>query len=324
MILKYLLGYRTIHLSAFEAQSCRDLLQEQGKFCDFPCPDHGFKHMICCAHKSEDEAYFESKYGYRSTPRGENPAKYVEHFEDHHQRCANTPDNILDVSILRVSRSLYEKAMHLLYTTTTFSFEDAFAFRRFTESLSPTLKGMVTNLHFNVTMSKVHRLHQVSWAGSIPNRLVDSMKNLTSLTICFHPHPTGREKDWFRSANPEIPAALDACLDGFCRFQRQPLKQIRVMFSDKDDVQMHGVGVSERIAAYSLVKRRAVAISYELRLKHGDIAMSEIVKEQKQIQAAERKVRAERKAEVERVVSAAAAPTAGEVVCGERRDYGRH
>ena len=69
-------------------------------------------------------------------------------------RTAERAKRVLDLSILRASRQLYEEAGHILFTTNTFSFCEPHDFTIFARSLNPAQRRKIRSLEFGVTFGE--------------------------------------------------------------------------------------------------------------------------------------------------------------------------
>jgi len=126
-------------------------------------------HVICAAKAPEDQVYKESMYGYRIVPLNDIPDYYSVTCKERHHDCevcggkgtgpvltrmfdgtlvlSRQSVQILDLSVIRVCRQLYEEGTSLLWTTNTFSFDDHESFGNFMASLDPRQCQKSTKFH---------------------------------------------------------------------------------------------------------------------------------------------------------------------------------
>lgn len=122
-----------------------------------------FHHALCTAAMSEDEAYNEFVSGHSHISSIDPAGHHSISFRERHARCSpwsardgllpydpskiNKP--MLNLSILRACRQIYEEANVLLWTTNTFSFERHATLQIFVGSLHWTQRKMITRVHID-------------------------------------------------------------------------------------------------------------------------------------------------------------------------------
>ena len=130
-----------------------------------------FRHTICTAAASEDEAYEDFMNGH--TPSDDSAVFHSVTFKERHVYCKSWVDKIdrffradyrrlcrlmsteerrkptLDLTILGACRQMYEEANVLLWTTNTFSFEDGPTLRVFIDGLHSTQRNKLSRIHID-------------------------------------------------------------------------------------------------------------------------------------------------------------------------------
>lgn len=282
-IFTLVLGGRLIHLKYYEAASCLASL-EAGTPCIWTCVQHGFHNTICNAEKTEAQAYNSARFGCLRIPDREDRNNYVQTHHARHRGCferlkdtskgqadSEEPESIvshsIDVSLLRVCRQTYQETFYLLHSTNTFAFADPYTFKKFTESLNTPQKSMLTKLHFGMTWGKPKPTKgEVTWPGVFPQRLISSLTDLTSITLCFNVKMHDRE-EWLPEEEHNS-QGLDSYIgSGLLRFCQLPLKSVRVMISDPRKELDPNLGRNVYKSRYTLVQKRGLSCYYELRLR---------------------------------------------------------
>ena len=164
MIFSLVVGYQFLHLFYLESQR---------RFC----------HTICTVTESEDEVFEQFLPGH-ICPRTNSSAEYRDiSFRDRHDDCISrvlrccrrasqpafsfageSPKPMLSLSLLGACRQAYEEANLLLWTTNTFSFQDASTLSVFCNRLLWTQKKKISKLHIDfawnwrLTMECLHSL----------------------------------------------------------------------------------------------------------------------------------------------------------------------
>ena len=127
----------------------------------------------------------------------------------------DSPQPMLSLSLLGACRQAYEEANLLLWTTTTFSFEDATTLRTFVNSLHSTQRKKLTRMHIDFRFqcfSEIECQHALSLS------LLSRLKGLRTL------HVTIRQPSKLR-VYQEILPSLD-------RMQVLPLQDVTVVVND--------------------------------------------------------------------------------------------
>ena len=200
-ILRYLLGDRMIHICHFKHYELKQILPTSAWRA---VPNHGsLVSAFCVADQSEQQAYDEAiqSEGVQST---EDP-EYIQTCKDRHKHClmCNLGEKNFsvaerragrlafsrDLSILAVCRQLYEPSNNILWQTTTFSFDDSFAFQSFLASMNLSQKHTLKKIHISMSV-KVDEIlfkdkQSIDWATAISPRALTSLKNLNTIHLSF-------------------------------------------------------------------------------------------------------------------------------------------
>jgi len=181
------------------------------------------RHSICVAQFSEDQAYQASKTSCQDvthehgtfassvypiqTLEGQyqcpsilidpvKPLTGAEYPKDtcakRHSRCAlfkgsvlgqEIPCTRLHSSVLRVCRQVYEEGTSVLWSTNTFSFNDARSFEDFVIATSNFIqKTRLVKLHFRSTITPETT---AGWRRALRSSVIDNLPGVRTLHICF-------------------------------------------------------------------------------------------------------------------------------------------
>jgi hypothetical protein len=205
-----------------------------------------FRHSICTAKMSEQTAYDELVAGRAFVPADESPDFYVASCKKRHQDCKlcgpypwgidneNSQCLRVNLGVLGVCRQIYEEANHLLWSTNTFSFDDATSFNKFLQSLNPAQKRNLTSLHFNASIGGYYA-SAYEWSVALKISYMNMLRSVQNLHLCF-------ENAWARSFpdvgeegdedSDVVEAAIQRGIEPFLRLRALPLKNVTVVLSD--------------------------------------------------------------------------------------------
>lgn len=223
-----------------------------------------FRHAVCTATASEDEAYEEFMTGHKHVPADDSAQFYSITFKERHVHCKSwslederfwnaeqrrlfrlmTAEErrkpMLDLSILGACRQMYEEANVLLYTTNTFSFEETTPFKTFVDGLHSTQRKKLTRIHIDLAWDPFSALE---WERSLRPSLISKLDGLRTL------HATLDQS----SGNYSYPQLF--ILTPLSRMQILPLKHVTIVVGD------HIKGQNPRHQKYrwTITKKKEVA-----------------------------------------------------------------
>ena len=217
-----------------------------------------FRHGICRAVKSEQDAYEEMICGRATIPEDDSPGFFVARCGERHNRCGMWREDQLevltqeerkartvDLNILGVCRQLYEEANHLLWATNVFSFDDSVSFDKFLGSLNPAQKRNLTGLHLYTKIGGWNYGYDMAslenWAAAFKMPYINMLRNVQTLHICFEqrfntsygPSP---DSTYSRSKRDQ-----DVDVKPFLRLRALPTKNVTVVISDN----IHAIELDE-------------------------------------------------------------------------------
>lgn len=163
-----------------------------------------FRHTICTAAASEDEAYEEFMNGH--TPSGGSAVFHSVTFKKRHVYCKSWVNEnehflhadyrslsrlmtmeerrkpTLNLSILGACRQMYEEANVLLWTTNTFSFEDPPTLRVFIDGLHSTQRNKLSRIHIDFEGLSFSAFE---WEQALRPSFLSKLKGLRTLHATF-------------------------------------------------------------------------------------------------------------------------------------------
>ena len=217
-----------------------------------------FRHGICRAVQSEQDAYEEMISGRANIPEDDSPRFFVARCGERHNRCGMWREDQLevltqeerkartvDLNILGVCRQLYEEANHLLWATNVFSFDDSVSFDKFIGSLNPAQKRNLTGLHLHTKIGCWNYSYDMAslenWATAFKMPYINMLRDVQTLHICF-------EQRFKRSYGPSPDSTYnrskrdqDADVKPFLRLRALPTKNVTVVVSDN----IHAIELDE-------------------------------------------------------------------------------
>ncbi|MCJ1453543.1 hypothetical protein MMC28_003890, partial [Mycoblastus sanguinarius] len=236
IILRLVIGHRLIHV----------IFTDSRKWCTPIRPGY-FRHCLCSAAQSENEAYEEFMEGYKNVHADENPQYYSIPFKKRHAHCkpwdredcrfftdeermgwrempvADRPRSRMSLSILGACRQMSVEANHILWTTNTFSFEDPHSLEIFMNSLNPTQRKTFSAIHCEVSWEvEVFR----GWAKLMKPEFVQKLAGIRTLHATFvqdYPYP------------PKFPHA--SIVEPLSGMQILPLNRVTVVLGDMKNYQ---------------------------------------------------------------------------------------
>lgn len=256
MIFSLVVGHQLIHLL---------YLPTQGRF----------RHTVCTATTSEDEAYEEFMTGHGHIPANDSAQFYSITFKERHVHCKSwsREDNrffdaeqqrlfrlmsaderrkpMLDLSILGVCRQIYEEANVLLWTTNTFSFEDTTTFRTFVDGLHSTQRKKLARIHIDFAWV-LFSAHE--WERSLRPLLLSKLDGLRTLHATFDQY-FGYHSDILLSPSPSVVHYELPVLEPLSRMQKLPLEHVTVVVGDHIKAQYPQRDMSR----WTITKKREVA-----------------------------------------------------------------
>ena len=129
------------------------------------------------------------------TECGEVPPDHNSSYMKRHESCACCGDRsmidsdkdrkalLLDLSVLGVSRQLYEEANYLLWATNIFSFDYALSFDKFLASLNVAQKHNLTKLHIRMNFNPRYE-HGHSWRSALKIPYLKTLKSVQQIYLC--------------------------------------------------------------------------------------------------------------------------------------------
>lgn len=129
---------------------------------------------------------------------------------------------ILDLSILRACRQIYEEANVLLWTTNTFSFEDSMPWSLFVNGLHSTQRTKLTRMHIDFAWN-ISSANE--WEALLRPSLISKFKGLRTLHATFD--------QYFRDSSAWTPSVFwQNILTPLTRMQMLPLQQVTVIIDE--------------------------------------------------------------------------------------------
>lgn len=137
------------------------------------------------------------------------------------------------LQILRVCRQAYLEANPVLWSTNTFSFEDAFTFRYFTENRKSVQKALLCNLRVllrrtkHIHMTQMFRGRTVrEWSNALRNGSLNCLRALTHVELAVDLRLKERQNS--KPLNPD-----DRCFhfSGFRKLQRLRPENLKITFA---------------------------------------------------------------------------------------------
>lgn len=172
-----------------------------------------FRHTICTASASEDDAYEEFKSGFANVPSDDSPEYYSPVFRKRHVHCKTwsighdefgtaifrDDDGVvrpmLQLSMLGACRQLHEEGSFLLWTTNIFSFEDPLSLRHFSDHLKAVRIKNLKRIHVN---TQWYSLALSEWSRLFSAKFFNAIPGLTTLHATFDEN----------FAHPDLPVLL--------------------------------------------------------------------------------------------------------------------
>jgi len=158
-----------------------------------------FRHAICVATKSEQDAYDETVLGNAEVPEDEDPDYFTASCKKRHEGCRMSqggskriyPEEhgvlTIDLKVLGACRQLYEESNYLLWATNTFSFDDANSLNKFLASLNPAQKRNLSGIHISaeVDHAQIARWWCEQWSLSLKMSYINMLRGVQNLHLCF-------------------------------------------------------------------------------------------------------------------------------------------
>ena len=196
-ILRFVLGDRLIHIQYLSATSFAKWLgsdsndsndskneSSKGRLCS----------AFCVAEKTEQEAYDEVNHSFRKAQAINDPS-HIATCKDRHKDCLTcgftdwqlpieklqgerlTFDN--NLSVLAVSRQLYEESNNILWQTNVFSFDRSECFIIFIRSMNLAQKRKLKKIHLRLDVAIDTKFVAWGyWPQAIAQRVLTPLKNL--------------------------------------------------------------------------------------------------------------------------------------------------
>ncbi|KAL8827444.1 MAG: hypothetical protein Q9170_007010 [Blastenia crenularia] len=194
LIMDYVIGHQVLHVDkkGVIQEDHVDMCERDQYLCTArlgPAPP--FLMSICAADISEDEAWSDFQFGYRTVPEKDNEVYYVADGPQRHDRCRRWENDRVDctkwsalspyaerLSILHVCSRLSPLAFHTFWTTNTFSFGDVTSFEALLLWLNDTQKAAIrrVNLNFHIPPKSME---------FDPCQIV-KLRSLDMLRLCLH------------------------------------------------------------------------------------------------------------------------------------------
>lgn len=207
-----------------------------------------FRHAICVATISEQEAYDERILA--DTTEDESAKSVDLSCEERHQGCMMTgsgPFKIppeehnsltMDLQVLGACRQLYEECNHLLWATNTFSFDDATSLDKFLGSLNLAQKRNLSNIHIsahNYGLSPTNSMID-NWTKAFKLSFINVLSGVQNLHLCLQ-SDFGRFLQYYSHdrSYESLKENLDDCLKPFLRLRAIDAKNITVLLNDDVD-----------------------------------------------------------------------------------------
>ena len=188
-----------IHIEYMTSEDLKWVTLHESQDGDQKYFEAGFYSAFCVAEKSEQEAYDEAN---RPSKANGDPY-YIESCKDRHANCLTRVNafNIeaeklqgrltfdKDLSVIAVSRLLYEEGNNILWQTNTFAFDDPESFRTFNASMIAPQKHKLKRIHIRMNVA-IDR-NSFDWEGygpwtkAVVPRMLTPLHNLSILHISF-------------------------------------------------------------------------------------------------------------------------------------------
>lgn len=170
---------------------------------------------------------------------------------------------MLQLSLLRVCWQLHREGCAILWTTNTYSFEDAFSFRHFLNDLNTEQRKALAKLHVDALWDT---LSLKDWDESLSARFSKQLPALTTLHATFDQNFGHRDMNSFLRLEA-LGFTLFHVLELLLRIQVLPLKHATVIIADDVSNQNgHFVISLYRDARWAIEKKRQVAEALRLKL----------------------------------------------------------
>ncbi|CAF9936764.1 MAG: hypothetical protein ALECFALPRED_006973 [Alectoria fallacina] len=233
-IFSLVVGHQLIHLL---------YLRSRGKF----------RHTVCTAAASEDEAYNEFMTGHTRISSNHSAHFHSVTFKERHVHCKSwdfenqrffngkydrlsgpmtTEERrkpMLDLSLLGACRQMYEEGNVLLWTTNTFSFEDSMPLRMFIDGLHSTQRKKLTRMHIDFAWDP---FSAHGWQQLLRPPLLSKINGLRIFHATFD-HYLGNYYVDDRLSPPFSEPDFELCiLKPLSRMQILPLKHVTVVVGD--------------------------------------------------------------------------------------------
>ncbi|KAL9636517.1 MAG: hypothetical protein Q9164_002780 [Protoblastenia rupestris] len=95
----------------------------------------------------------------------------------------------LDLSVLRVSRQLYEEANHILWTTNAFFFSESRSLPAFMNTLNPAQKRKLTHIQISVIVVQDNiskHFEPSSWSLGVKGSYINLLRDIKELDLFIH------------------------------------------------------------------------------------------------------------------------------------------
>ena len=227
----------------------------------------GFRHTVCTAAVSEDEAYEEFMTGHTRIPSDDSADYHSVTFKQRHKHCKSwsledvrfyndeqqrsfrlmTAEErrkpMLDLRILGTCRQMYEEANVLLWTTNTFSFEDSTYLRMFIDGLHSTQINKLKRMHIDFAWC-IESADQ--WELLLRPSFLSRLSALRTLHATFD--------QYFLNSSIFVPDVLaQQIVTPLSRMQVLPLQHVTVVIGDESR------GQYIQRCRWSIAKKREVA-----------------------------------------------------------------
>ena len=166
-----------------------------------------FRHSICKAAVGEMEAFKRYQAGQEVVPSDDIVDYYIETCASRHESCKTWRSSSggrneywtaaesakeaepMDLSLLRICRTVYEVANVILWTTNTFSFSDGESFGEFVAKLNPPQKQKLARLHLGTTWADGSRSAKRPYTicgRHLKVAHIQTLRGLKTLNLCFN------------------------------------------------------------------------------------------------------------------------------------------
>ena len=228
IILRLLLGDRLIHIrylpNEYLDRPLRSKLYDKTKAPGRLCS------AFCVAEKSEQEAYDEANHSSGKAEATKDPND-IATCKDRHKDCLMCNYGPLifssenfhaqrltfdkNLSVLAVSRQLYEESNNILWQTNIFSFDHPESFTRFNRGMNTAQKHKLKKIHLCVDlpideMSIVG--YRANWAAAIAQRVLRPLKNLKVVHLSIEQYCMWELMPFERSSQCHVNENMDILL----------------------------------------------------------------------------------------------------------------